>query len=72
MLLVPSVRSAGSNLKFLSGSPFDTLIGVSDSSGDANSKGNFYKSGNDKILTESAFQNEKFPYWYFLRTASKN
>ena len=59
-------------LTFLNGSPFDNIISTTNSSTDANSKGLFLKCGNDKLISKTAFENENFPYWYFLRVASVN
>jgi len=63
---------ANNSLRIVKGSPFDTIIGTSNSLAGANNNGLFYKKGNDKYLTKEAFMHENFPYWHFLRTAEKN
>ena len=73
MLKVPSVKTGGNDmLRFLDGSPFDNILGSTNSSTSAYSKGLFFKQGNDKYLSKNAFENENFPYWYFIRVASVN
>ena len=69
---ITSVPASGDLLKFLSGSPFDTLVGGTKSTANANNRGLFWKYGNERYLTKHAFMNENFPYWHFLRTAEKN
>ena len=62
----------GDYLTIKNGSPFDTIIGTSSSISQANQTGTFSRNGNDKILTKQTYMHEKFPYWYFVRVASKN
>ena len=62
----------GDYLTIKNGSPFDTIIATSSSISQANQTGTFARNGNDKILTKQTYMHEKFPYWYFVRVASKN
>ena len=59
-------------LKFLNGSNFDRIIETKSDLNQANRKGTFYKSGNDRILTKNAYMHENFPYWTFIRRASRS
>ena len=66
------IPGASDYLIFKNGSPFDTLVGTSGNVSQANNSGNFARMGNDKIITKQAYMHEKFPYWYFIRVASRN
>jgi len=59
-------------LKFLSGSPFESLTATTSNATDAQNQGIFLKCGNDKFISKAAFENLNFPYWYFIRVASVN
>ena len=59
-------------LKFLNGSNFDRIIETKSNLNEANRNGTFYKSGNDRVLTKNAYMHEKFPYWTFIRRASRS
>ena len=59
-------------LTFLSGSPFDNLTGQTTNKPDADNQGIFLKCGNNKFISQRAFQSTNFPYWYFIRVASVN
>ena len=67
----PNSMSGVDHLKFLNGSSFDSTLRASSSLNYANSKGIFYQKGRDKILTKNAYIHENFPYWQFLRIASR-
>ena len=62
----------GDGLKFLSGSPFDSLTVTTSNATDSQNQGTFLKCGNDKFISKAAFENQNFPYWYFIRVASVN
>ena len=66
------IPGASDYLIFKNGSPFDSLVSTSSNVSQANNNGTFARMGNDKILTKQAFMHEKFPFWYFIRVASKN
>ena len=60
------------SLTFLNGSNFDRIIETKTSLSQANRLGLFYKSGNDRLLTKTAYMHENFPYWTFIRRASRS
>lgn len=60
------------SLTFLNGSNFDRIIETKTSLSHANRLGLFYKSGNDRLLTKTAYMHENFPYWTFIRRASRS
>ena len=70
--MVPSVTFDSFGLKFAKGSPFDNLISRGSSLSQAQEKGYFYKSGNEKYVNKQIFMNENFPYWLFIKIASVN
>ena len=62
----------GDGLIFLKNSPFDNITEATSSVTDANNQGMFLQCGENRFLSRTAFENQNFPYWYFLRAASVN
>tara|TARA_B100001121_G_C18439385_1_gene503026 strand:- start:19 stop:717 length:699 start_codon:yes stop_codon:yes gene_type:complete len=67
-----SILDGTDALTFINGSNFDRIIETKTSLSQANREGVFYQAGNDRVLTKTAYMHENFPYWTFIRRASRS
>ena len=67
-----SVLDGTDSLTFKNGSNFDNILETKISLSQANKEGVFYKRANGRLLTKKAYMHPNFPYWTFIRRASRS